>query len=368
MTAPPRKILVVGPSWVGDMVMAQALFREIKQREIKQRELSPLHATQESPCEIDVLAPAWSRPLLERMPEVHRAIDMPLGHGAVGIGERRRLGHALRSENYDQAILLPNSMKSALVPFFADIPQRTGWRGEMRYLLLNDLRVLDEAQYPLMVQRFVALGLDKNAPVPSQWLDPQLTVDEANRNAALQKYNLLPGRPVIALCPGAEFGPAKRWPEQHYATLAQHFAAQGFGIWLFGSEKDRVVCEQIVALQPPVLQSQFHVLAGKTSLADAIDLLSLADCVVSNDSGLMHVAAALGRNVVVVYGSTSPKFTPPLGKSVRILQIPVECGPCFERECPLPNVDEKLHCLRDLLPQQVIDAVHELLPASVELR
>jgi len=116
------------------------------------------------------------------------------------------------------------------------------------------------------------------------------------------------------------------------------------------------------------LQTQFHVLAGKTSLADAIDLLSLADCVVSNDSGLMHVAAALGRNVVVVYGSTSPKFTPPLGDKVRILQIPVECGPCFQRECPLPNADEKLHCLRDLDPQPVIAAAEELLPAVAEVR
>lgn len=363
MTAPPRKILVVGPSWVGDMVMSQSLFREIKRRELHNH-----HSTQEGHCEIDVLAPAWSRPLLARMPEVRRAIDMPLGHGAVGIGERRRLGHSLRAEKYDQAILLPNSLKSALVPFFAKIPQRTGWRGEMRYVLLNDMRVLDEAAYPLMVQRFVALALKRGAPVPQQWLNPQLIVDVTNREAALEKYALPMSRPMIALCPGAEFGPAKRWPENHYASLAQHFAARGYEIWLFGSEKDRVVCEQIVARQPQTMQAHFQVLAGKTSLADAIDLLSLADCVVSNDSGLMHVAAALGRNVVVVYGSTSPKFTPPLSDDVRILQIPVECGPCFQRECPLPNANEKMHCLRDLNPERVIAAVDELLPALVELR
>jgi heptosyltransferase-2 len=354
MTAPTRRILVVGPSWVGDMVMSQSLYRELKKN-------NPA-------CEIDVLAPAASRPILARMPEVRRAIDMPLGHGALGIGERRRLGHSLRAQKYDQAILLPNSLKSALVPFFAGIPKRTGWRGEMRYLLLNDLRVLDETAYPLMVQQFVALALPKNAPVPARWLNPQLVVDATNREAALDRCGLAVRRPAIALCPGAEFGPAKRWPENHYATVAQHFAERGYDIWLFGSKKDLPVCEQIVASQPQALQAHFQILAGKTSLADAIDLLSLADCVVSNDSGLMHVAAALGRNVVVVYGSTSPKFTPPLGDNVRILQIPVECGPCFQRECPLPNADEKLHCLRDLKPQRVIAAVDELLPAVVELR
>lgn len=354
MTTPSRKILVVGPSWVGDMVMSQALYRELKR--------------QHPNCEIDVLAPAASRALLARMPEVRRAIDIPLGHGAVGIGERRRLGHSLRAQKYDQAILLPNSLKSALVPFFADIPQRTGWRGEMRYVLLNDIRILDESAYPLMVQQFVALGLPKGAPPPQQWLNPQLDVDTANRDSAVEKCALTVKRPAIGLCPGAEFGPAKRWPETHFAALAQHFAARGYDIWLFGGPKDRPVCEQIIALLPQQLQAQCHMLAGKTSLLDAIDLLSLADCVVSNDSGLMHVAAALGRNVVVVYGSTSPKFTPPLSDSVRILQIPVECGPCFQRECPLPNADEKMHCLRDLTPTMAIAAVEELLPAMVELR
>jgi len=354
MTTPSRKILVVGPSWVGDMVMSQSLYRELKR--------------QHPGCEIDVLAPGASRPLLARMPEVRRAIDIPLGHGTVDIGTRRKLGLSLRAEKYDQAILLPNSLKSALVPFFANIPKRTGWRGEMRYLLLNDMRVLDEKAYPLMVQQFVALALKKNAPPPQHWLNPQLVIDVDNRDAAIKKCGLALSRPAIALCPGAEFGPAKRWPEHHYATLAQHFAERGYEIWLFGSPKDLPYCEQIIALQPQVLQSQFQMLAGKTSLVDAVDLLSLADCVVSNDSGLMHIAAALGRNVVVVYGSTSPKFTPPLGDNVRILQIPVECGPCFERECPLPNADEKLHCLRDLKPELAIAAVNELLPATVEVQ
>jgi len=354
MTTPSRKILVVGPSWVGDMVMSQSLYRELKKNN--------------PGCEIDVLAPGASRPLLARMPEVRRAIDIPLGHGAVDVSARRKLGHSLRAEKYHQAILLPNSLKSALVPFFANIPLRTGWRGEMRYLLLNDMRVLDEIAYPLMVQQFVALGLPKNAEPPQQWLNPRLVVDINNRDAAIEKCALTLKRPAIALCPGAEFGPAKRWPETHFATLAQHFAARGYDIWLFGGPRDIQVCEQIITLLPQDLQTQCQLLAGKTSLLDAIDLLSLTDCVVSNDSGLMHIASALGRNVVVVYGSTSPKFTPPLSDSVRILQVPVDCGPCFQRECPLPNADEKLHCLRDLRPELAIAAANELLPTAAEVQ
>jgi len=186
MTTPSRKILVVGPSWVGDMVMSQSLYRELKR--------------QHPGCEIDVLAPGASRPLLARMPEVRRAIDIPLGHGTVDIGTRRKLGLSLRAEKYDQAILLPNSLKSALVPFFANIPKRTGWRGEMRYLLLNDMRVLDEKAYPLMVQQFVALALKKNAPPPQHWLNPQLVIDVDNRDAAIKKCGLALSRPAIALC------------------------------------------------------------------------------------------------------------------------------------------------------------------------
>ncbi len=141
------KILVIGPSWVGDMMMSQSLYRTLK--------------AEYPSAEIDVMAPAWCRPLLARMPEVNQALAMPLGHGALALGERRRLGHALRANGYDRAYVLPNSFKSALVPFFANVPQRTGWRGEMRYGLLNDLRVLDKAAFPLMVQRYVALAYDK---------------------------------------------------------------------------------------------------------------------------------------------------------------------------------------------------------------
>jgi heptosyltransferase-2 len=339
-------ILVVGPAWVGDMVMAQVLFRLLKQHQ--------------PDCAIDVIAPAWSAPLLARMPEVRASFDLPLKHGEFGFAARKHIGLSLR-EKYRQAILLPNSWKSALVPFFGAIPQRTGWRGEMRYGLLNDIRTLDKQKYPLMIERFAALAFEKNAPLPAQLPQPRLLINDAERTAALHKHQLTLDRPVLALCPGAEFGPAKRWPEQHYATLAASHIATGGQVWLFGSEKDREITEQICRSLPADAQVHCANLAGRTTLAEAIDLLSCADAVVSNDSGLMHIAAALNRPLVAVYGSSSPQFTPPLADAVEIVRLGLDCSPCFKRECPLGH----LRCLNDLPPSRVQEALGRLPHASI---
>lgn len=343
-------ILIVGPAWVGDMVMAQALFKALR--------------AERPDAAIDVLAPAWSLPLLARMPEVRRGFAMPVGHGSLQLGVRWRLGRQLREQHYGQAILLPNSLKSALVPWFAGIPRRTGWRGEMRYGLLNDLRPLDKERYPLMVQRFVALAYPPNLELSTQLPTPQLTVDTEARVALLRRFGLDGPAPLLALCPGAEFGPAKRWPEHHYATVAAAMIGRGWRVAIFGSGNDRAVAERILGLLTPAHRGQAVDLAGQTKLEEAVDLLSAAAAVVSNDSGLMHIAAALGRPLVVVYGSTSPAFTPPLAEQVEILQIPVDCGPCFQRECPLGH----LKCLEGLAPEQVLGALERLLPRPVEVR
>ncbi|MCK9469289.1 MAG: lipopolysaccharide heptosyltransferase II [Porticoccaceae bacterium] len=334
-----ERILIVGPSWVGDMVMAHSLVQLLVER---------------GSAAIDVLAPAWSGPLLARMPGVNAAIDMPVDHGELALGKRLRLGQSLRGR-YDQAIVLPNSLKSALVPLFARIPQRTGWRGEIRYGLLNDLRVLDKKRHPLMVQRFNALafGKDFRKPVPAPF--PRLEVDATGVPALLERFGLDVSRPVLALCPGAEFGPAKRWPESHYGAVAAALVARGWQVWIFGSARDRPVAETLVQHAGDAA-AHCHILAGETALADAIDLLSLADAVVSNDSGLMHVAAALARPLVVLYGPTSPGFTPPLAKAVEVLSIPVDCGPCFQRECP----KDHHKCLVDIRPDQVLEALERL--------
>ncbi|EKF75439.1 ADP-heptose LPS heptosyltransferase II [Alcanivorax hongdengensis A-11-3] len=338
----PSAILVVGPSWVGDMVMAQTLFSELRR--------------QHPDCAIDVLAPAWCRPLLSRMPEVREALSLPFDHGDLRLGERRALGRSLRGR-YQQAYVLPNSLKSAIVPLSARIPVRTGWRGEMRYGLLNDVRKLDKQRYPLMVQRFVALALPPRAPVPllESISAPHLQVSDDSRAQAMKAHQLDTGRPVLGLCPGAEFGPAKRWPEHHYAAVARHWIEQGGQVWIFGSGKDVPVADTIVA-ELGELGEQARVLAGATSLEQAVDLLSATTAVVSNDSGLMHIAAALKRPLVAVYGSTSPGFTPPLGDRVAVVRLGLECSPCFERECPLGH----LNCLRQLPPSRVIDALQQL--------
>lgn len=335
------RILIIGPSWVGDMVMAQTLFQCLKQ--------------QHPDCVIDVLAPEWSRPILERMPQVRQALSFPLGHGALELATRRRIGKSLAGQ-YDQAILLPNSLKSALVPFFAGIPKRTGWRGEMRFGLLNDVRKLDKARYPLMIERFMALAYAPGAELPQPYPRPELQIQAPSREAALAKFGLELDRPVLALCPGAEFGEAKRWPVEHYAAVADAMIRQGWQVWLFGSKNDHPVGEQIRDRLIPGLREESSNLAGETSLAEAIDLMSCAHAVVSNDSGLMHVAAALNRPLVAVYGSTSPGFTPPLADRVEVVRLGLECSPCFERTCRYGHYN----CLRELKPQPVIEALERL--------
>lgn len=325
-----EKILVVGPSWVGDMVMSQVLY---------------IHLQQSRPgVLIDVLAPAWSGPILQRMPQVNRAISMPLGHGDVALGQRRHIGRELRGHRYDQAIVLPNSLKSALVPFFARIPRRTGWRGEMRYGLLNDIRVLDKPALPLMVQRFVALGQDADQALPESVPDPHLVVEPDAARHCADKFALASDRQLLALCPGAEFGVAKCWPQEYYGALAREYLGKGWQVALCGSANDREICTRI--RQEAGDHPKCHDLSGRTSLAEVVDLLSLATAVVSNDSGLMHIAAALQRPLLAIYGPTSPAFTPPLNPASALLVSDIDCAPCFARECPLGHH----RCMREALP------------------
>ncbi|AJE16931.1 lipopolysaccharide heptosyltransferase II [Pseudomonas sp. S5(2021)] len=342
-------ILIIGPSWVGDMVMAQTLFICLKH--------------QHPSCNIDVLAPEWSRPILERMPEVRQALSFPVGHGVLDLATRRRVAQGLRGQ-YQQAILLPNSLKSALVPFLAGIPKRTGWKGEMRYGLLNDLRKLDKARYPLMIERFMALAFEPDAALPQPYPHPQLRIETHSRDQALARFGLSLDRPVLALCPGAEFGESKRWPAAHFAEVAERKIREGWQVWLFGSKNDHLVGQDIVQRLIPGLREEVVNLAGETSLAEAIDLLSCADAVVSNDSGLMHVSAALGRPLVAVYGSTSPAFTPPLSDRVETVRLGLECSPCFDRTCRFGHNN----CMRELLPEQVVEALERLVPQPVEVR
>jgi len=319
------------------MVMAQSLFIALK--------------NSHPGCQIDVLAPAWTLSLLETMPEVSKAIAIPLPRGKFGLMARIKLGLSLRSEGYDQAILLPNTWKSALTPFFAHIPVRTGYLGECRWGLLNDIRTLDKSLLTMTVQRFVALALPIDA-LPPVCPQPALSISQDRQQVVIEQFKLTlntASANILALCPGAEYGPAKRWPAQYYADVARHKIAQGWQVWLFGSAKDQADAAQINS-ETSGLCTDF---TGRTSLAEAVDLMSLATAVISNDSGLMHVAAALNKKVIAIYGSSDPGFTPPLNDKAHIISLNLDCAPCFKRECPLGHS----HCLTGILPEQVLDVL-----------
>lgn len=334
------RILIIAPSWVGDSVMAQPLYRRLKQYQ------PDAHLT--------VMAPDWTLPLLDRMPEVDATLHNPFGHGALRMGERWRLGKSMRGK-FDQAIVLPNSLKSALVPWFARVPLRTGFVGESRYGLLNDARKLDAKALPQMVERFTILAEQDGKPLPRPVAAPHLTISDDARQAALDVLGLDASKPIVAFCPGAEYGPAKRWPARHFAELARRLTSQGYAVWLFGSNKDKPDTDAIV--QQSGAGEGLVDLAGRTSLAQAIDLLSLAHLVITNDSGLMHVAAALERPLVALYGSSSPEFTPPLSSRAEIVTLDLDCSPCFERTCPLKHFD----CMNKMGPDLVEEAMARVL-------
>jgi len=327
-----EKILIVGPAWVGDMVLAQSLFKILKQRN--------------PDVQIDVVAPAWTLPLLERMPEVSTKIALPFKHGEFAFWQRIKLGKILKNKGYSQAIILTNSFKSALLPWAAGIKRRTAFLGEMRYGFINDIRSLDKTKLKKTVERFVTLGLNQDESLPEVIPNPQLnSAPEAAWILARSLDVLETKNKILGLCPGAEYGEAKRWPAEYYAEVANNAVKQGWQVWLFGSEKDIPVTTRINQLT----QNQCVDFGGKTKLSEVIDLMSLCHTVISNDSGLMHVAAALDKKLIAIFGSSDPYHTPPMHPDAVIKYLRLECSPCFERECPLGH----LNCLKQIEPATI---------------
>ena len=320
--------LIVGPSWVGDMVMAQSLCILLKAREPE--------------AAIDMLAPAWALPIAARMPEVRAGIVAPVAHGETGLAKRWRVGRQLRGAGYGRAIVLPRSLKAALVPWFAGIPRRTGFRGEMRYGLVNDMRPFDDRALDQTVKRFVALGIEPGEPLPEA-PRPALRVAPEKQRAVMERLGLAGTAPAVALMPGAEYGPAKCWPIEHFRRLAELLSGAGYAVGIFGSERERPLGEAIAGGGPA------RNLCGQTTLEEVIDLLAACPQAVTNDSGLMHVAAAAGTRVIALYGSSSPAFTPPLTERRVIHYLDISCSPCFQRECPLGH----FRCLREITPEAV---------------
>jgi len=316
------RILVVAPNWIGDALMAQPLLQRLHEKIPELR--------------LDVLAPDWVAAVLRRMAEVDEVIAAPLRHGALQLRSRWRLGRALRARGYRQAIVLPNSWKSALVPFLADIPLRSGYVGESRYGLLNLLYRKSDAPMPLHYARLSEPpGGEVQQPLPT----PRLRAAAHEIEAAKRRFGI--AGPYAALCPGAEYGPAKRWP--YFAELAQRLSLPAV---ILGAPGDAEAAAGIGGTN----------LVGRTSLDEAIDLIAGAACVVSNDSGLMHIAAALGRPQVALFGSSSPQHTPPLSQAARVLWLRVECSPCFQRTCPLGH----FRCMREMAVETVLKEIQNL--------
>lgn len=332
------RYLVIGPSWVGDMVMAQSLFIDLRQREPE--------------AVIDVLAPGWSLPIIARMPQIRKGIAAPWVSGKLSLKAQWRLARTLR--DYDKAIILPRSFKSALIPFFAGISERVGFSGEGRSFLLTDARKRHPTRdgnriTDRTVWRYLGLGASRaeyeryRFDVPS----PSLQVDADNAQKVIDSLGLSPEQPAVAICPGAEFGPAKQWPLESHRTLAGQLVERGYQVWVMGGPKDGEAGARIADGQTGVFN-----LCGQTRLEDTVDLFSRCHRVVSHDSGLMHVAAASGAPVVAIYGSTSPDFTPPLTDQAQILQNPIECSPCFDRTCRFGHYQ----CLTGISVQRVLEA------------
>lgn len=288
---------------------------------------------------LEALAAPWVAPVLRRMAEVDEVIEADLRHGALQLGERWRLGRSLKSRAYDQAIVLPNAWKSALAPFFAEIPIRSGYIGESRFGLLNLLyrKSNDNTTMALHYARLSEPpGKEPEQPLPFPRLrtDPNKTMQTAARFGIAGRY--------AVFCPGAEYGPAKRWP--YFRELASKLNLQ---LVLLGSAADRKQSEQIPGRN----------LVGQTTLDEAIELIAGAAFVVSNDSGLMHVAAGVGAPQVALFGSSSPERTPPRGSNSRVVWLRAECSPCFERVCPLGH----FKCMNGISVERVLQEI-EFLP------
>ncbi len=333
-----RKILIVAPAWLGDMIMAHSLVQVLKERFVDAR--------------IDVLAPKSTLLITELMAEFTQRILMPDTHGEFSLKNRWRLARQLKKENYDLVYILPNTWKAALVPFMARIPCRVGWLGEARYGLLT--RYLKEPEcFPKMVQRYVALGfLAGDYKNNMQYPVPKIKIPEDLRKRTLKKFNIALVQPCVLLSPGAAFGPAKRWPVEYFKEVAQYFIKRNYAVWIVGGAAEDNVAQYIQSHVPEV-----NNFVGKTDILEMAVLIDLADKILTNDSGPMHVAAALDKPLVAIFGASSAEFTPPLSAHAQVLErLDLECRPCFQRECPLIH----LNCLRGIKPEAVIAALEKL--------
>ena len=344
------RTLVISPNWIGDAVMAQPLLRQLKAAH-------PERA-------IDVLAPPSVAPVWRAMAEVDSVLETPFRHGALQLRERWKYARVLRARGYANAYVLPNTLKYALIPWLAGIALRVGYKGEQRYGLINQMHHDSVPPRP-MVAFYAALAHAPQAVPRAEPGPPRLQASGAQIAAANAHAGIALDRPLLVFAPGAEFGAAKRWPARHFAALARSAfeADPRTQLALLGSPKDKPACNDIAALIGPdsnVGAAAVFNLAGATSLDQAIALLARADAVVANDSGLMHIASALNRPLIALYGPTDPEHAPPLSDVAAALSLRLACAPCRQRTCPLGHHQ----CMEQLDSVVAWHALRPMLAAS----
>ena len=343
-----RRILIIAPNWIGDAVMSQPLLAYLKA-------LYP-------ESKIDVLASNWVAPIYRACSEVNEVIEAKFEHKKLQWLMRKQLAKELEKANYDACFVLPNSLKSALIPWLANIPFRIGYRGELRYGLINlALDNPSKVNRPPMVEHYLALSQllkEESHQTAAHEITPRLNVSSTAKESietSLHKANINQ-QSIYVMCPGAEYGRTKRWPTDHFAALAQSLIAASPSnyVILLGSQGDHALAQEILLLTGQ--SNQILNWCGSTSLDEAIALIDLSKAVISNDSGLMHIAAALKTPQVAIFGSSDPAHTPPLSEKAKVIWLNLPCSPCHKRECPLGH----LKCLKDIQPKQVLATLNTL--------
>lgn len=343
-----HRILIIAPNWIGDAVMSQPLLARIK--------------TNHPDAQIDVLASKWVAPIYRACMQVNQVIEANLEHKQLQWKLRKDLAKQMQEKQYEVCFVLPNSFKSALIPWLANIPLRVAYRGEMRFGLINlSLENPSRVNRPPMAKHYLALGsLLEDAELSPNFesTNPVLQVPLTAKQLVINKLDTasIEQKAIYVLCPGAEYGPSKRWPTEHFAKLAQDLISSDVNtrIILLGSKGDYALAQSIVATAgvPPNIYNW----CGDTSLDEAIALIGMSKALISNDSGLMHIGAALQVPQVAIFGSSDPHHTPPLSKKAKVLWLNLPCSPCHKRECPLGH----LKCLKDILPVNVFTSIQTL--------
>jgi len=341
-----QSILIIAPNWIGDAVTSQPLLANLKA-------LYP-------DSKIDVLASNWVAPIYRACTEVNEVIEANFEHKKLQWSLRKQLSKQIEDKKYQACFVLPNSLKSALIPWLANIPFRIGYRGELRFGLINlALDNPSKINRPPMVDHYLALSqlLNDDALSFSE-IAPKLDISPAAKASVENKLRstVISSDSIYVMCPGAEYGPTKRWPTEHFAALAEKLIAQNANnqIILLGSKSDHILAQEITSQIKQA--SNIHNWCGNTSLDEAIALIGMSKAVISNDSGLMHIAAALQTPQIAIFGSSDPAHTPPLSDKAKIIWLNLPCSPCHKRVCPLGH----LKCLKDILPEQVLATLNRL--------